>query len=417
MICLMCRTAFAAVTFNVQVPSTSVKPGDLITITVSLDTGGTLLSEYSYNINYDPELLEYVSGGELSYDGCVSYSGTGSSGEQVFTFTALTEGTASIETIATDIICTDGSSESATPAYNSISISENADTSEDTDTSAETDTTGAGDVSYPGTDDSYTVMPVDDEVGTLTEADQSAPDGTIVSVHAGGGVYNILEKPDSVDAPSLYMPVTINLNDVDVSAYIRRSSDSTVLLYASGPDGYVGWYFFDTDEGTFLAADDILGDGSGSVSSFVESHKFIIMLIAIIILVILIIVIIILAVSLKGIMKDYETEIERLKKEGRSSEEKGSTKAGDKSDNVVHTIHRAPEGTPMLGDKALFPSDDEVHESYADSDYDNQVQLEGDDDKYDGDDYDDSAFSESSDMKASFDKIDEVLESTKKYKK
>lgn len=257
----------------------------------------------------------------------------------------------------------------------------------------------------------------DDDVGTLTEAAQAEPEGTLVSLHSSNNTYHIMPAPDTDDVPSSYLPVTIQLNDVDVDAYIKGTSDSTVLLYASSSKSGEGWFFFDMDEGTFLNADDILTPSS-SIDTFMSEHKFVIMLIAIIVLVILIVVIILLAVSFRGIMKEYEAEIDKLKKENESSDGSDDDTG---SNTTARKIHLAPEGTPMLGDKALFPGDDDTAESYADSDYDNQA--EPDDDDYEtSDDYDDTAFDSVGDdsvseMKASLKDIDKVLEGTKKYKK
>lgn len=433
-------TALAAsAAFNVQVPSTSVRPGDTVSITVDISSDTGTISQYGYTINYDATLLEYVSGGSFEYEGCISFNGVGTPEAQDFVFTALEEGTASIETAATEISDTDGEAMSVASTYNSISISSSAvsteDTESDTSTSEEgsqsqTEISSGGDFSEDG-------VWIEDEIGTLTEAAAVLPEGTIVSVNTIGDTYNVLEKPDSVDVPGLYTPITIQLNDVDVLAYKKASSNSTVLLYAVNSDDHEGWYFFNLDDGTFLDADDIIG-GTDSLDTFMDENKFVIMLIAIIILVILIIVVVILAVSLKGIMRDYEAEIEKLKKNNTAAGASAATntaESADSSKNYEHaplTIHRAPDNTPMLGDKALFPGDDEVAESYADSDYDNQVLPAAEDDYASTDDYDDSAFDSafsddevkssdsdkvSNDMKSSFDKIDEALKSADKYKK
>lgn len=213
---------------------------------------------------------------------------------------------------------------------------------------------------------------VEDEV-----SDVSKPEGTIVSVRGNGKTYYILSKPDDVDAPSGYFSVTISLNDVDVEAYIQRTDDHTVLLYAADSDDYEGWYFFDADEGTFLNAEDILDSSGGALGIFMSRNKFVIMLIAVIVLAILVVVIVILAVSLKNVMKEYEEEIDRIKA----------------MPDDTQRINEKPAAVPMINNRALFPGDDEeTHESYEDSDYDNRVSAaEGDLDvePYDGaDDYD-----------------------------
>ena len=154
---------------------------------------------------------------------------------------------------------------------------------------------------------------MEDEVGTLTES-ENIPDNTLVSVHSSGNAYYIISKPDAVSVPSAYLPVKIKLNDTDIKAYMKGTNGSTVLLYAANADGHQGWYYFNTQEGTFLDATDILDSTtSDSLSEFMSKNKFIIMLIAIIVLVVLVVVIIILAVSLKGMIADYEAQIDRLK--------------------------------------------------------------------------------------------------------
>ena len=280
----------------------------------------------------------------------------------------------------------------------------------------------------------------EDEVGTLTEADQnaSAPADTLVSVHSNNNTYNIIPKPNSVSVPTGYLPVKINLNDTDIRAYMKGSSSNTVLLYAATNDGHQGWYFFNPNEGTFLDATDLIEE-TDSLSSFIDKHKFVIMLIAIIVLVILVVVIIILAVSLKGLIADYEAQIDKLKKdneekESTANETSEAAEPSAKAAEHVRMPHHDNSEVPTINNKALFPGDDEViHESYADSDYDNQVSPD-EDDVIHTDDYDDTAFEDVADdsepidsafdvkedteskIQASLDEIDAALESAKKYK-
>ena len=440
------HTAYAAssATFGVTVPSTSVGIGDTVEITVQLSPGKENISDYSYTINYDPALLEAVSGGTVEDEGSISYSGSSGSEESMtatFTFTALASGTASIETRAVEVISTSGESIDMTPAYNSINISDAVSTSSQADTSSEseteTDETETGNITTVITSDTEQTETVTlsqdtaDEppaVDAANNSDSGFEDSTqtvsdyVVSLHSSNNTYYILNKPASVDTPSSYLPVKIKINDTDVKAYMKGTGSSTVLLYAADENGNQGWYFFNTDEGTFMNASDIIGQ-SDSLSSFMSEHKFVIMLIAIIVLVILVVIIVILAVSLKGLIADYETQIDRLKKDNDARQTSSGNKASDNSSSDdkasesgqeklrIHS-HDSSE-VPTINNKALFPDDEAVHESYADSDYDNQVVPEEYDHIHadDTDDYDDTAF-DSNSMEA----IDAALESAKKYK-
>ena len=440
------HTAYAAssATFGVTVPSTSVGIGDTVEITVQLSPGKENISDYSYTINYDPALLEAVNGGTVEDEGSISYSGSSGSEESMtatFTFTALASGTASIETRAVEVISTSGESIDMTPAYNSINISDAVSTSSQADTSSEseteTDETETGNITTVSTSDTEQTETVTlsqdtaDEppaVDAANNSDSGFEDSTqtvsdyVVSLHSSNNTYYILNKPASVDTPSSYLPVKIKINDTDVKAYMKGTGSSTVLLYAADENGNQGWYFFNTDEGTFMNASDIIGQ-SDSLSSFMSEHKFVIMLIAIIVLVILVVIIVILAVSLKGLIADYETQIDRLKKDNDARQTSSGNKASDNSSSDdkasesgqeklrIHS-HDSSE-VPTINNKALFPDDEAVHESYADSDYDNQVVPEEYDHIHadDTDDYDDTAF-DSNSMEA----IDAALESAKKYK-
>ena len=440
------HTAYAAssATFGVTVPSTSVGIGDTVEITVQLSPGKENISDYSYTINYDPALLEAVNGGTVEDEGSISYSGSSGSEESMtatFTFTALASGTASIETRAVEVISTSGESIDMTPAYNSINISDAVSTYSQADTSSEseteTDETETGNITTVITSDTEQTETVTlsqdtaDEppaVDAANNSDSGFEDSTqavsdyVVSLHSSNNTYYILNKPASVDTPSSYLPVKIKINDTDVKAYMKGTGSSTVLLYAADENGNQGWYFFNTDEGTFMNASDIIGQ-SDSLSSFMSEHKFVIMLIAIIVLVILVVIIIILAVSLKGLIADYETQIDRLKKDNDARQTSSGNKASDNSSSDdkasesgqeklrIHS-HDSSE-VPTINNKALFPDDEAVHESYADSDYDNQVVPEEYDHIHadDTDDYDDTAF-DSNSMEA----IDAALESAKKYK-
>lgn len=440
------HTAYAAssATFGVTVPSTSVGIGDTVEITVQLSPGKENISDYSYTINYDPVLLEAVSGGTVEDEGSISYSGSSGSEESMtatFTFTALASGTASIETRAVEVISTSGESIDMTPAYNSINISDAVSTYSQADTSSEseteTDETETGNITTVSTSDTEQTETVTlsqdtaDEppaVDAANNSDSGFEDSTqtvsdyVVSLHSSNNTYYILNKPASVDTPSSYLPVKIKINDTDVKAYMKGTGSSTVLLYAADENGNQGWYFFNTDEGTFMNASDIIGQ-SDSLSSFMSEHKFVIMLIAIIVLVILVVIIVILAVSLKGLIADYETQIDRLKKDNDARQTSSGNKASDNSSSDdkasesgqeklrIHS-HDSSE-VPTINNKALFPDDEAVHESYADSDYDNQVVPEEYDHIHadDTDDYDDTAF-DSNSMEA----IDAALESAKKYK-
>lgn len=440
------HTAYAAssATFGVTVPSTSVGIGDTVEITVQLSPGKENISDYSYTINYDPALLEAVSGGTVEDEGSISYSGSSGSEESMtatFTFTALASGTASIETRAVEVISTSGESIDMTPAYNSINISDAVSTSSQADTSSEseteTDETETGNITTVITSDTEQIetftlsQDTADEppaVDAANNSDSRFEDSTqtvsdyVVSLHSSNNTYYILNKPASVDTPSSYLPVKIKINDTDVRAYMKGTGSSTVLLYAADENGNQGWYFFNTDEGTFMNASDIIGQ-SDSLSSFMSEHKFVIMLIAIIVLVILVVIIVILAVSLKGLIADYETQIDRLKKDNDARQTSSGNKASDDSSSDdkasesgqeklrIHS-HDSSE-VPTINNKALFPDDEAVHESYADSDYDNQVVPDEYDHIHadDTDDYDDTAF-DSNSMEA----IDAALESAKKYK-
>lgn len=437
------HTAYAAssATFGVTVPSTSVGIGDTVEITVQLSPGKENISDYSYTINYDPALLEAVSGGTVEDEGSISYSGSSGSEESMtatFTFTALASGTASIETRAVDVISTSGESIDMTPAYNSINISDAVSTYSQADESeTETDETETGNITTVITSDTEQIETVTlsqdtaDEppaVDAANNSDSGFEDSTqtvsdyVVSLHSSNNTYYILNKPASVDTPSSYLPVKIKINDTDVKAYMKGTGSSTVLLYAADENGNQGWYFFNTDEGTFMNASDIIGQ-SDSLSSFMSEHKFVIMLIAIIVLVILVVIIVILAVSLKGLIADYETQIDRLKKDNDARQTSSGNKASDNSSSDdkasesgqeklrIHS-HDSSE-VPTINNKALFPDDEAVHESYADSDYDNQVVPDEYDHLHadDTDDYDDTAF-DSNSMEA----IDAALESAKKYK-
>ena len=440
------HTAYAAssATFGVTVPSTSVGIGDTVEITVQLSPGKENISDYSYTINYDPALLEAVSGGTVEDEGSISYSGSSGSEESMtatFTFTALASGTASIETRAVEVISTSGESIDMTPAYNSINISDAVSTSSQADTSSEseteTDETETGNITTVITSDTEQIETVTlsqdtaDEppaVDAANNSDSGFEDSTqtvsdyVVSLHSSNNTYYILNKPASVDTPSSYLPVKIKINDTDVKAYMKGTGSSTVLLYAADENGNQGWYFFNTDEGTFMNASDIIGQ-SDSLSSFISEHKFVIMLIAIIVLIILVVIIVILAVSLKGLIADYETQIDRLKKDNDARQTSSGNKASDNSSSDdkasesgqeklrIHS-HDSSE-VPTINNKALFPDDEAVHESYADSDYDNQVVPDEYDHIHadDTDDYDDTAF-DSNSMEA----IDAALESAKKYK-
>lgn len=437
------HTAYAAssATFGVTVPSTSVGIGDTVEITVQLSPGKENISDYSYTINYDPALLEAVSGGTVEDEGSISYSGSSGSEESMtatFTFTALASGTASIETRAVEVISTSGESIDMTPAYNSINISDAVSTYSQVDTSSESETeTETGNITTVITSDTEQIETVTlsqdtaDEppaVDAANNSDSGFEDSTqtmsdyVVSLHSSNNTYYILNKPASVDTPSSYLPVKIKINDTDVKAYMKGTGSSTVLLYAADENGNQGWYFFNTDEGTFMNASDIIGQ-SDSLSSFMSEHKFVIMLIAIIVLVILVVIIVILAVSLKGLIADYETQIDRLKKDNDARQTSSGNKASDNSSSDdkasesgqeklrIHS-HDSSE-VPTINNKALFPDDEAVHESYADSDYDNQVVPDEYDHIHadDTDDYDDTAF-DSNSMEA----IDAALESAKKYK-
>lgn len=440
------HTAYAAssATFGVTVPSTSVGIGDTVEITVQLSPGKENISDYSYTINYDPALLEAVNGGTVEDEGSISYSGSSGSEESMtatFTFTALASGTASIETRAVEVISTSGESIDMTPAYNSINISDAVSTYSQADTSSEseteTDETETGNITTVITSDTEQTETVTlsqdtaDEppaVDAANNSDSGFEDSTqavsdyVVSLHSSNNTYYILNKPASVDTPSSYLPVKIKINDTDVKAYMKGTGSSTVLLYAADGNGNQGWYFFNTDEGTFMNASDIIGQ-SDSLSSFMSEHKFVIMLIAIIVLVILVVIIVILAVSLKGLIADYETQIDRLKKDNDARQTSSGNKASDDSSSDdkasesgqeklrIHS-HDSSE-VPTINNKALFPDDEAVHESYADSDYDNQVVPDEYDHIHadDTDDYDDTAF-DSNSMEA----IDAALESAKKYK-
>ena len=408
MMLFMLHTTYAAtVAFSVEVPSTTVVVGDTVEIKVSINAADQALSSYSYNITYDSTLLKAVSGGTVESEGTVSYSQAnvkpGDAMTATFTFTAIASGTASIETSAVEVISDTEESIDMTPSYNSVTISDkSAAASTEAASSTVSDTGSEAEPATPiALIDSETKPVVtEDEVGTLTEADQnaSAPADTLVSVHSNNNTYNIIPKPNSVSVPTGYLPVKINLNDTDIRAYMKGSSSNTVLLYAATNDGHQGWYFFNPNEGT--------------------------------------------SVSLMGLIADYEAQIDKLKKdneekESTANETSEAAEPSAKAAEHVRMPHHDNSEVPTINNKALFPGDNEViHESYAASDYDNQVSPD-EDDVIHTDDYDDTAFEDVADdsepidsafdvkedtesteskIQASLDEIDAALESAKKYK-
>jgi hypothetical protein len=327
------QTAFAAtVSFDVSVSAESVSPGDTFQVTVGLISDSENISSYTYNILYDPELIQISSGGEIVSDGCISYTGSGND-LMTFTFTAIANGTASIQTSSKELILESGESINIPTAYNSIAISANSsvtDSEDSQDTSEDASVTTSDDSQELSSQDSDNS---DDEIGILTEADvateaelaeesetsdeANTPAGTLVSLHSQNNLYYIVDIPDTEKAPSGYTPVTITLNEVDIAAYIKGLDSNTVLLYAvnsTDSEAEATWYFFNSTEGTFLKANDIINSGTSALDNFIDQNKFVIMLVAIIVLIILVVVIIILAVSLKGLIKDYEEQIDSLKR-------------------------------------------------------------------------------------------------------
>lgn len=126
MIFLFCQNTFAAQgAFTINVSSANVSPGETFSVTVNISFDAAI-SNYSYNIYYDSSLLQYVSGGTPEYDGCVGFAGTGSPSGNIFTFKALSEGSATLEVILTELVSTGGEYIDISPAYSTMSVSSQA---------------------------------------------------------------------------------------------------------------------------------------------------------------------------------------------------------------------------------------------------------------------------------------------------
>ncbi len=285
-------TALAA-DLSVSADVTSVKAGDIVTVTVTVTDSRIAVADGVFT--YDPALLSYIGSDGGASDGYINLvsaqKGGSSSLTAVIKFNAAAAGEAEIRVTMQSIRDYDGNALSAAEAGVNISIAA-SDTPTDpgetqavdislTGVAAENVTgatqpmyiwrslssltlpSGYADrqVTYRGEYVGGAAIPDSEDIILLYLSEKTGenagyyiydePKDTLtpyMTVSSVSKSYTLIWPDESITAPEGYEPTTLELKEKEAPAWMPNGGDGTLyLVYARNSAGERGWYLYDTE--------------------------------------------------------------------------------------------------------------------------------------------------------------------------
>ncbi|MCR5542517.1 MAG: hypothetical protein K6F55_00080 [Eubacterium sp.] len=269
-----------------------VKVGDTVNVLVTIN--GEDLGNFTINLQYTTGILQYQS--EAGDTGSITISNTGPT-TMSYRFTAVGQGQAAISTSGSEVYNSAG--QQITIAHSSAPIQVN---------SAETVETQDGEIKIG--DKVYTIaneynhiaQPEGYELTYVTYNDTDifacqAPNHKIklvclqdeewkqqwfmydeksgkfspyIQYSLDGVIYSVINKPSDVELPEGFKETSLTLDEMQFTAYEDGSDSGLLLVYAINQSGNMGFYYYDTDENSFIryeAVKSIVGTASVSDAS------------------------------------------------------------------------------------------------------------------------------------------------------
>ncbi len=407
--------------------------GENVTVTARVSTGGAAIGDTAITVTYDTSILKFVSGTNVTgEDGTLQLSGTGdgTSSEASYSmeFTALKEGTASVQaTTYTAYLYSDealnlslGSASVTIQGGTPVSGAESGSSGKASTGGLQVDVDGksytvnvnfseaavpngftATDMELNGTATKAMVQEqsgqymfyLEDESGNSDYFLYSTDDGSftqteVVDVNTDLSIY-LMNHEDKEGLPGEYQETTTDIGGKVFTAWQNTSQQEYYLVYALSSVGSKGYYQYDTTEKTYqrytvpTVQEEETGNSlTDKVMGFLEKYLTIIMCVVWGVILLLLIIIIILAVKLSH----RNQELDDLYDEYGLDAEGG----GD-GDDVPRVAKKSRQQFAGFSDaKEDEYEDDEYDDEYADDEYDGYDDYDDGygDDGYEDDDYD-----------------------------
>ena len=267
-------------------PDGEIAVGDTVTATVIIN--GDNIASYSISLLYTTGILEYQSEAEDS--GTIAISGTGATTIS-YTFTAVGEGRAAISTSGDDCYDAEGNLLTVAHAGANLTVGKTEEEKEEKEEKEEDPEdikigtehyTLVNEYHLPEPPEGYTLSSVhynDREMFAYQAPNQNIKVVCLQNVDAKqkwfvfdedtqsfspfieysleGVKYVIINKPDDVTLPEGFTENSLTLDNTQFTAYSGAADTGMYLVYAINVRGEAGFYYYDTDEGSFTRYDAI----------------------------------------------------------------------------------------------------------------------------------------------------------------
>lgn len=229
-------SAFAA-DGTIQFSDPSAKAGDKVTVKVKAESGTSPIGDVDMTVTYDTSVLKFVSGTNAAGgDGTLQLSATGdgTAAEVSYEleFTALKEGTATLQVTA-----------STAYLYNDEALNLSAGTS--------------------------TVTIQGGNAVTDTEDDSKASSGGL-QVEVDGEKYTVNENFSEAAIPKGFKATPMELDGTTTKA-MQQESSGQYMFYLEDSDGNSDYFLYSTDDGSFSPT--AVVDVNADVSIYLMNHK------------------------------------------------------------------------------------------------------------------------------------------------
>ncbi len=257
-------------------PDGNIAVGDTITATIIIN--GENISGYTINLDYTPGLLQYQS--EAENGGSIAINGTGAT-TLTYTFKAIQEGRATISTSGSSVYDIDGNPMTIAHAGATVMVG-NIASEEDAIKIGNDTYTLVNEYHLPKQPEGYELSYVnykdkdiyayqapdqqikvvclqnaDGEQKWFVYDEQSQSFSPFIQYSLDGVSYVIINKPEDVKLPEGFIENSLSLDNVQFTAYTDGSDSGMYLVYALNMRGDSGFYYYDTDEGSFTKYDSV----------------------------------------------------------------------------------------------------------------------------------------------------------------
>lgn len=427
--------------------------GDTVSVKAKVNASGSAIGDVEITATYDSSILKFVSGTNVSGENGtlqLSYKGDGTASEAEFTmeFTALKEGTATIEATSSTAYLYSNDTLNLTLGTSEVKIEGGTPVTEDQADKKNSSGSGpevtvdgktyivnenfseaavpngftATDAELDGKSTKAMVQEtsgqymyyLDDGTGNSDYFLYSTEDGSftpteVVDVNTGVTIF-LMNHEDKEGLPSDYKETTTSVSGKEFTAWNNVSDPEYYLVYALSSNGTTGYYQYDTTEGTYqryIVAAAVKEKTSNTLTDkilgFAKGHMVLIMCVIWGVFLLFLILIIILSVKLSHRNQELDDLYDEYGIDDDSSGSHPELKKKDRDQFV---------GFNKEQDEEYDEYDDEYDEEYEDDEYDDE-QYE--DSEYD-EEYEDDEFEEY-DEDEDFDEYDDEEPASGRKKK